>query len=255
MIACCVMQLSSPPNHYTQRWFSTFLGRVDSSIVANEMSFLESVIPRATFRLVLDVCCGVGRHALPLSTAGYSVVAIDLSESALAVLGRAERDGNGPLVVRGDMRLLPIRSASVDAIINMWQSFGQFDSVTNRLVLAEWARALRPRGRLVIDLYNRAFHEQASGVRNIVRDEIDISEARTVESGRMSVTLTYRARTIHDDESKSDRFEWQLYSPEELAAEAASAGLELERVCTGFDDRHPPTTESPRMQAVFVRAD
>jgi hypothetical protein len=47
----------------------------------------------------------------------------------------------------------------------------------------------------------RAFHEQASGVRNIVRDEIDISEARTVESGRMSVTLTYAARTIHDDES------------------------------------------------------
>ena len=102
------MQFGSPPNHYTQRWFSTFLGRVDSSIVANEMSFLESIIPRATFRLVLDVCCGVGRHALPLSTAGYSVVAIDLSESALAVLGRAERDGNGP----GRLGTGPITQAS-----------------------------------------------------------------------------------------------------------------------------------------------
>ena len=160
------MQFSRPPNHYTQRWFSTFLGRVDPSIVANEMSFLESVIPRPTFRHVLDVCCGVGRHAIPLASAGYSVVAIDRSASALAALGGAKRDGHAPVVVRGDMRRLPIRSATVDAIINMWQSFGQFDLITNRLVLAEWARVLRPRGRLVIDLYNRAFHEQAANVRH-----------------------------------------------------------------------------------------
>jgi len=209
MIACCVMQFGSPPNHYTQRWFSTFLGRVDSSIVANEMSFLESVIPRATVHLV----------------------------------------------VRGDMRRLPIRSDGVDAIINMWQSFGQFDRVTNGLVLVEWARVLRPRGRLVIDLYNRAFHKQGSRVRHILRDGVDITEVRATECGRLSVTLTCAAPEIADDESRSDRFEWQLYFPEELTAEAALAGLELERVCTGFDDRQSPTPESPRMQAVFVRAD
>jgi SAM-dependent methyltransferase len=250
------MQLAQPPNVYTRRWFAAFLGRVDPTIIAKEMLFLERVLPRHEFRQVLDVCCGVGRHAIFLARAGHSVIALDRSESALEAFGsliRGPVEQQMPDVVLGDMRALPVRPSTLDAIINMWQSFGQFDAKANREVLAEWARGLRPGGRLVMDLYHRAYHEQATGTRRIVRDDVDITEVRSVERARLQVTLTYAGASPYDA-ATSDQFEWQLYSPEELASEAAKVGLELERVCTEFDETRLPTNESPRMQLVFVRA-
>ena len=249
------MQLTQPPNVYTRRWFDAFLGRLDPTIIAKETLFLETVLPRPGFRRVLDVCCGVGRHAIPLARAGYSVIALDRSESALEAFGLtiSAPGRRSPQMVLGDMRALPVRPSSLDAVINMWQSFGQFDTKTNRDVLAGWARGLRLGGRLVMDVYHRAYHEQAAGTRRIVRDDVEITEVRSVKRGRLRVTLAYSGATTHDD-TPCDQFEWQLYSPEELAGEAAKAGLELECVCTEFDEARSPTSESPRMQLVFVRA-
>jgi hypothetical protein len=87
-----------------------------------------------------------------------------------------------------------------------------------------------------------------------VRDDVDITERRSVDRGRLTVTLTYAGAFAHDDASEFDQFEWQLYSASELAAEAAFAGLKLDGVCTDFDEALSPSDESPRMQLVFVRA-
>jgi SAM-dependent methyltransferase len=249
------MQITQQPNLYTSRWLAAFLGRIDPATVAKEMRFLESVLPRPEFHKVLDVCCGVGRHTLPLSRAGYNVVALDRSEAALraCVQSITKRDRQPDTIV-GDMRTLPFGASKFDAIINMWQSFGQFDPETNRRVLAEWARVLRVGGRLVIDLYHRAYHEHASGSRRIVRNDVDINEVRAVEHGRLHVTLTYSAGNDDHDAVDADEFDWQLYSPAELAIAAEPSGLKLECVCTDFDETRSPTMESPRMQLVFVRA-
>jgi SAM-dependent methyltransferase len=53
------------------------------------------------------------------------------------------------------MRSLLLTSA-FDAVINWFTSFGYFDRETNDNVLAGFARALRPGGRLLLEMHNPA---------------------------------------------------------------------------------------------------
>ena len=55
--------------------------------------------------------------------------------------------------VRGDMRTLRYEH-EFDAVLNWFTSFGYFDSQTNDAVLAGFARALRPGGRLLLEMHN-----------------------------------------------------------------------------------------------------
>ena len=239
-----------PVNDYSPLWFSTFLGSIDSKTVEREAAFIERQLPRPGFERVLDLCCGTGRHAVALAAAGYSIVALDRSEDALKTAGETTKVGH-TMLLRAEMRALPLAPSSVDAVICMWQSFGQFDSETNRSVLASCARALRPGGRFILDLYNREFHERHAGTRRIDRGDIVVSEARTMSRSRLDVSLTYES-----SDSRvlgRDHFEWQLYSPAEIAAEAASVGMAVVAECAEFDEAKAPSRERPRMQLVFSR--
>lgn len=55
--------------------------------------------------------------------------------------------------MQGDMRELPW-TARFDRVINWFTAFGYFDDAGNRRVLAGVARALKPGGRLAIELNN-----------------------------------------------------------------------------------------------------
>src|SRR5690554_6025707 len=54
---------------------------------------------------VLDLCCGPGRHAVPLASKGFDVTAVDLSPFLIG-RARAHAAANGvePEFVVGDMR-------------------------------------------------------------------------------------------------------------------------------------------------------
>src|SRR5262249_28310777 len=74
---------------------------------------------------VLDLCCGTGRHAIPLQRRGMRVCGVDSSRTLLAhAAGRAERVGARPVWVRGDARELPLKNAMFDAGICLFNSIG-----------------------------------------------------------------------------------------------------------------------------------
>jgi SAM-dependent methyltransferase len=224
---------------YSRQWFTTFLGTIDDSVVAREVAFIARQIGSA--RSVLDLCCGPGRHAAPLAIRGYNVVGLDLDDAAL-------RDARGrvptALFVRGDMRRLPLPSASMDAVLCMWQSFGHFDAEINAAVLAEMARVLRPNGRLLLDVYHRDFHAARLGERTIERDGARVRERRSMSNGRLRAMLTY-------EDGSNDVFDWQLYLPDELAELGARSHLMLQFACAEFDETTPASPAHPRMQLVF----
>jgi SAM-dependent methyltransferase len=99
---------------------------------------------------VLDAPCGEGRIAGRLAARGAEVVGVDIEDRFLA-LAREQY----PAVVfeHCDIRSLPYR-AEFDAVVNWFTSFGYFDPETNDAVLAGFARALKPGGRLVIEFHN-----------------------------------------------------------------------------------------------------
>jgi SAM-dependent methyltransferase len=233
---------ATTPNVYTRRWFSTFLGRIDADVVAPEVDFVRRQLPPAA--LVLDLCCGPGRHAAPLTDAGYRLTGLDRDDAALR---EAARSAPHAVFVRGDMRRVPLASKSVDAVICMWQSFGHFDTDGNRAVLLEVARVLVPNGLLVLDLYNLDFHAAHVGERVIERDRERVHESRAMTGDRLRVKLRYGATGMEE------LFDWALYTPTSLLSVGQSVGLEARVVCSEFDERIEPSSERARMQIVLEK--
>jgi SAM-dependent methyltransferase len=104
---------------------------------------------------VLDLPCGHGRIANRLAAAGYVVTGLDASELFLSRAREdAARRGTGVGYVHGDMRAIPW-SAEFDVLINWFTSFGYFSDEENRNVLSQMRRALRPGGRLLMEINHR----------------------------------------------------------------------------------------------------
>jgi ubiquinone/menaquinone biosynthesis C-methylase UbiE len=106
---------------------------------------------------VLDVGCGMGRHALVLRDLGYEVTGLDLSKVLLNEARSAEAEGKISWV-NGDMRSLPFEDGSFEAVVNWFTSFGYFaDYGDNARVLHEIKRVLIPNGRYLIDFLNPSY--------------------------------------------------------------------------------------------------
>lgn len=95
--------------------------------------------------LVADLGCGPALHGELLAQRGLTVIGVDMS---LGMLARAQRRLPGQLVC-GDLRALPIRSASVDGV---WSSYAllHLDAAGLEAAFAEMARVLRPRGTAAV---------------------------------------------------------------------------------------------------------
>jgi SAM-dependent methyltransferase len=232
-------------NSYSDLWFAVFLESIQPAQSALEARFLAQQLPLPTFRTVLDVCCGEGRHVELMAGAGYSVTGIDLNESALEKA--SARVKGGAILLKWDMRRLIDLSAHCDAVLNLWQSFGQFDEQTNADILRQVRAILNPGGRFILDIYHRLFFEEHQGIREFQRQGVEIREQTTMHGSRLSVKLTY-------DRRASECFEWQLFTPQEISELARRCGLMPLLTCTNFDREQAASADSPRMQVVFERA-
>ena len=106
---------------------------------------------------VLDIGCGYGRHAMELAARGFHVVGLDMS-TPLLVRGGEEAHRRGLTInfVRGDMRELDF-DAQFDGAYCLFSTFGYFDDETNKKTITNIARALRPGGRVLIEILNRDY--------------------------------------------------------------------------------------------------
>jgi SAM-dependent methyltransferase len=232
-------------NRYSPRWSQVFLLTHDAAQSQREVDFLRRQLPLPRFRRVLDVCCGVGRHAAPLAEAGYNVTGIDRDESVLAEARRRCPRGR---FIQLDMRQLDRLTDRFDAVICMWQSFGYFDTATNESVLAQMSDCLTDGDRLVLDIYHRDCFEKRQGSRTFECNGATITETKHMTGDRLHVALDY------DDAGERDEFEWQLFTPESLTDLAAKHGLRRIVACTGANESLPPNADVSRMQLVFERA-
>ncbi len=95
-------------------------------------------------KIILDACCGSGLMLQPLLGVASQVLGIDFNADAC----RAARSNNIP-VTQGDVYQMPFADGSVDEIVNC-QFFNQQDATGVLAFIAEAARILRHRGRLIL---------------------------------------------------------------------------------------------------------
>jgi SAM-dependent methyltransferase len=229
------------PYSYSPEWFEFFHVDIDEARTIRETEFICRCAPLPNFRKVLDVCCAMGRHARALATLGYSVTGVDRDPD---VISQARELGGGPEYLVADIRDYTPEPGAFDVAIVMSQSFGYFDVDTNRDVLRRLANGVREGGRVILDLWNPEFFAAHQGARELKTPNGIVRENKRVEGDRLFVELAYPS-------GNRERFEWQLFSPVQMAEFARSVGLDLLISCTDFDMKVPPSPENPRIQFVL----
>jgi SAM-dependent methyltransferase len=196
-----------------------------------ELAFLDAVLPSGRPLDLLDVCCGDGRHAIPLARRGHAVTGVDLSKHLLKVAYR-EAEGSGVEVrwLHGDMRHVDFQLA-FDAVLNMDTSFGYFDDRTNYEVVQAMARSVRRGGLVIFDVVHRD-HVVARSPRSIWWEtEAGIRLMEDVHFRPHSSVLDVKRTVVVPGEVPWEQsYSIRLYAIHEWRAMLAMAGLEVVEV-------------------------
>ena len=200
---------------------------------------------------VLDCPCGFARHEPYLAARTRRYVGLDLEADCLR---RAGRVSPSALLARGDMRCLPLASRSFDAVVNLFNSFGYFTHEENAKALGEFARVLRPGGRVLLDLANPRTLvealEHCPRTEQAVADLV-ISEQWNYESGS---GILANQTVIRIGGERFDRsYRLHVYSLADLKALLARAGLRFEKAYGEFDGVPFKEKESGRLIVVARR--
>lgn len=183
---------------------------------------------------VVDAGCGAARHLDALRAAGLAAVGFDLSADLLAVGGR--RPLAARHLARGDLRLPPI-AGGCGAVLCLFTAFGYFDDAANAACLAGLGALLAPGGWLVLDLPEPARLRaglRPSTERTTPRGWL-VRERRRIDGDRV-------VKQVEAIPPAGDPVTWEervrLYSPAEVAALAAGAGLHLVEAWPGLGGPH-----------------
>jgi SAM-dependent methyltransferase len=188
---------------------------------------------------ILDLCCGHGRHSIPLAQRGYNVTGQDLSE---VFLHEAEKEAAGKGVhvdwVHSDMRNIPFENA-FDAAINIFTAFGYLETQDeDQGVLKQVNKALKPGGLFLLELMHREamirhfepymIEHHPDGLIVLEEREFDLLTSRA----NVKLTMIYA-----DGERKEYGHAGRVYTLTELAQMLALAGLQVKAYFGGWNSQ------------------
>ena len=208
---------------------------------AEEVKFISEVLGLRDSGIILDLCCGQGRHSVKLAAMGYSVIGLDSSRILLELVEKESPRGEEIRLwlIEGDMRDIPVHEESCDAVINLFTSFGFLDDAENLRVLESVASVLRHGGKFLLDYWNPFIAAQLDGTRNwwwITEKLLALAEARyDFSTGRLK-----DLRTIVDIEKSSIGNmvrEIRFYTLPELEGMLQKAGMRILEVYGDVDER------------------
>jgi ubiquinone/menaquinone biosynthesis C-methylase UbiE len=124
------------------RWAKRYDG--PNPAIEREQPIVHALLEAEPVGTALDAACGTGRHAAKLVELGHYVIGVDATEEMLAVARQKVRSAE---FRQGLLEELPVDDASVD-LITCSLALTHVSEVAP--VIAEFARVLRPGGRVVL---------------------------------------------------------------------------------------------------------
>jgi len=121
---------------------------------------------------ILDLGCGIGRHALELARRGFQVTGVDRTRSYLdQAKKQASKEGLVIEFVQDDMRTFS-RTESFDGVISMYTSFGYFeDAEDDHRVTTNVCDSLKPGGVFIIETHGKETLSRIFQERNWVEED------------------------------------------------------------------------------------
>ena len=243
---------------FDRTWLRLYAHRDDAEAVAAAPAICSHLGLTVGDR-ILDVGCGGGRYARALADAGMRVTGVDLSEELLNVAREKSPHLPGkPDFYLRDIRKLPFVS-QFEAAISMFTSFGYFDRREDDLAIFRGVhRALRPRGRFLVDFFN-ADQVRATLVESENRDDgtMAVSIERRIADGPFGPCVFKRIEakdSISGRDLSSFEERVRLYTPDEVEALLTEAGFSLVGERMGHVDGRAYDAEAPRFVRVAERA-
>ena len=128
-------------------WMSGDYGHFATYLEPGALEFL-SRIPIEPGVRVLDVACGAGQTAIPMSRAGAKVTGVDLATNLIEqARARARAENLDARFDEGDAEMLPYDDGSFDIVVSL---IGAMFAPRPELVAAELKRVCRPGGKIIM---------------------------------------------------------------------------------------------------------
>lgn len=231
-------------NQYSHTWFDLFLKDYNQERTRKEVEFIMHFLknPDAS---ILDIACGNGRHAIPLSERGYHVTGIDNNKAVIDSFFSKNSTVDIRLL---DMQNLITLDQEFDGILLLWQSWGYHSSQINNRILSDIHKILVPNGIFIIDIYNKDFFKHNLSPREILKGNERIVEKKSLEDDRLDVILEYQ------NKGTSDHFNWQIFTPVEFENMAEKLNFDIVSSHSSFELNKKPSSTFPRMQFVLTRS-
>ncbi len=127
---------------------------IDTKRTDNEINFIKKYLPLNKYKKIIDVACGTGRIAIPLSKSGYTLLGIDNNKD---FINQAKKEALNNFTninfINSDYRDLP-DILEFDAAIFIYSSFGYFSDRENIKLLRSINTRLRDNGLIILDNLN-----------------------------------------------------------------------------------------------------
>lgn len=170
---------------------------------------------------IIDLACGKGRHSVFLNKLGYNVLGLDLSQQSIE---HTQQFKNESLEFQvHDMRD-SIDSEPVDAVFNLFTSFGYFDNENDdKNVFKSVFNALKPNGFFVLDYLNEEFVRNTLVPETVIsREGIDFHISKKIENRHIIKDIRFEI----DGESKHFFEKVKLHTLETIENYASESGFE-----------------------------
>ena len=198
------------PEDAYARWAATYPPRPHNRLMEVEQTTVLELLPDVRSLTVLDAGCGTGRYARLCGDRGANIIGLDLSAPMLWYARAIS-----PRVVCGGLCEMPLRSASVDAVV-CGLALGDLEDLA--AAIGECARVVRPGGTVIYSVVH------PDGARHGWSRSFEVG-------GRLCAVKTY----------------W--HAPEDHRQACAAAGLDIDAW------QEPSLEEQPGMPvALVVRA-
>jgi len=141
--------------------------------------------------LIVDLACGRGRHSVYLNQKKYRVLGLDLSKSSIEFNKQFE---NKTLSFRVHDMKDPIIGEKADAIVNLFTSFGYFDSDNDdEKVFLSVSNSLKSNGLFVLDFLNAEYVKSTLIAKEtVIKGDIKFDILRKIDNDKVIKEIIFR---------------------------------------------------------------
>ena len=144
--------MKTPQQFYTELTAENLAKRKKPEHTKLELKYIKNLLNKN--QRILDLGCGYGRFTIPLAKQEYDIKGIDITPVLIKKAREIARKQKVKIDFKiGDMKKLPYRKESFDAIVCMWTVFNELINKKDQLrSIKEMLRVLSKKGFALIEM-------------------------------------------------------------------------------------------------------